>query len=89
MKYTILSKFIKDITFEIPIYEILSGATLAFAALLLIIPGFLTDLIGFFLIIPITRKIIIKILSSKFNKKKLNGDIIEGEFEETKQDEKD
>ena len=74
---------------KIPIYEILSGATLAFAALLLIIPGFLTDLIGFFLIIPITRKIIIKILSSKFNKKKLNGDIIEGEFEETKQDEKD
>ena len=40
---------------EIPIYEIISGAALAFAALLLIIPGFLTDLIGFLLIIPITR----------------------------------
>ena len=74
---------------EIPIYEIISGATLAFAALLLIIPGFLTDLIGFLLIVPATRKIFIKILSSKFNKKKLNGDIIEGEFEEIKQYNKD
>ena len=70
---------------EIPIYEIISGAALAFAALLLIIPGFLTDLIGFLLIIPVTRKIFIKIISSKFNKKKINGDFIEGDFEETKQ----
>ena len=69
---------------EIPIYEIISGAALAFAALLLIIPGFLTDIIGFFLIVPITRKIFIKIISSKFNKKKINGDFIEGDFEETK-----
>ena len=77
---------------EIPIYEIISGTALAFAALLLIIPGFLTDIIGFFLIIPVTRKIFIKIISSKFNKKKINGDFIEGDFEETKQnnnDEKD
>ena len=50
---------------EIPIYEIISGAALAFAALLLIIPGFLTDLIGFLLIIPVTRKIFIKKISSK------------------------
>ena len=57
---------------EIPIYEIISGAALAFAALLLIIPGFLTDLIGFLLIIPITRKFFIKLISSKFNKKKVN-----------------
>ena len=71
---------------EIPIYEIISGATLAFAALLLIIPGFLTDIIGFFLIVPVTRKIFIKIISSKFNKKKIDGNIIEGDFEETKQD---
>jgi len=71
---------------EIPIYEIISGAALAFAALLLIIPGFLTDLIGFLLIVPITRKIFIKIISSKFNKKKINKNIIEGDFEETKQD---
>ena len=70
---------------KIPIYEIISGATLAFAALLLIIPGFLTDLIGFLLIVPMTRKILIKIISSKFNKKKINGDFIEGDFEETKQ----
>jgi len=70
---------------EIPIYEIISGAALAFAALLLIIPGFLTDLIGFLLIVPMTRKIFIKIISSKFNKKKINGDFIEGDFEETKQ----
>ena len=45
---------------EIPIYEIISGAALAFAALLLIIPGFLTDFFGFLLILPVTRKIIIK-----------------------------
>ena len=70
---------------EIPIYEIISGAALAFAALLLIIPGFLTDLIGFLLIVPVTRKIFIKIISSKFNKKKINGDFIEEDFEETKQ----
>ena len=70
---------------EIPIYEIISGAALAFAALLLIIPGFLTDLIGFLLIVPMTRKIFIKIISSNINKKKINGDFIEGDFEETKQ----
>ena len=74
---------------EMPIYEIISGAALAFAALLLIIPGFLTDLIGFLLIVPMTRKIFIKMISSKFNKKKINGDFIEGDFEETKQNDND
>ena len=69
---------------ELPIYEIISGAALAFAALLLIIPGFLTDFVGFLLIIPITRKIFIKNISAKF-KKKENEDFIEGDFEETKQ----
>ncbi len=73
---------------EIPIYEIISGAALAFAALLLIIPGFLTDVLGFLLIIPPTRKIIIKIISSKFNIKRhdknVNENIIEGDFEENK-----
>jgi len=49
---------------EIPIYEIISGAAIAFAALLLIIPGFLTDFIGFLLIFPPTRKIFIKTFSS-------------------------
>jgi len=68
---------------EIPIYEIISGAALAFASLLLIIPGFLTDVIGFLLIIPITRKLLIKPISSKFSKRKKNHeDIIEGSVEE-------
>jgi len=72
---------------EIPIYEIISGAALAFAALLLIIPGFLTDIIGFLLIIPITRKILIKPISSKFKKKNLDSDenIIEGNIDEVDQ----
>ena len=81
-----LSQIVKN---EMPIYEIISGAALAFAALLLIIPGFLTDIIGFLLIIPITRKIFIRIISSKFNKKKVNKDFIEGEFEEIKKDKDD
>ena len=67
---------------ELPIYEIISGATLAFAALLLIIPGFLTDIIGFLLIFPLTRKILIKNISSKFDKRKVNKDFIEGDFED-------
>ena len=85
----IRSGFSQLVKNEIPIYEIISGAALAFAALLLIIPGFLTDLIGFLLIVPMTRKIFIKIISSKFNKKKINGDFIEGDFEETKQNDND
>ncbi len=72
---------------EMPIYEIISGAALAFAALLLIIPGFLTDIIGFLLIIPVTRKLLIKPISSKFySKKKNEEDIIEGNIEESKID---
>ena len=70
---------------EMPIYEIISGAALAFAALLLIIPGFMTDLVGFLLIIPATRKLFIRSISSKFNRKKNDGNIIEGSFEENKQ----
>ena len=74
-----LSQIVKN---EMPIYEIISGAALAFAALLLIIPGFLTDIIGFLLIIPITRKFFIKSISSKFKKKENNENIIEGIIEE-------
>ena len=70
---------------EMPIYEIISGAALAFAALLLIIPGFLTDLVGFLLIIPVTRKFFTRSISSKFNRKKNEENIIEGSFEENKQ----
>ena len=55
-----LNQLVKN---EIPIYEIISGAALAFAALLLIIPGFLTDIVGFLFIIPITRKLFIKSIS--------------------------
>ena len=67
---------------EMPIYEIISGAALAFAALLLIIPGFLTDILGFLLIIPVTRKFFIKSISSKFKKKENKENIIEGVIEE-------
>jgi len=74
-----LGQIIKN---EIPIYEIISGAALAFAALLLILPGFLTDIVGFLLIIPVTRKFFIKSISSKFKKKKNNKNIIEGVVEE-------
>jgi UPF0716 protein FxsA len=72
---------------ELPIYEIITGAALGFAALLLIIPGFLTDIVGFLLIIPITRKFFIRLISSKLkqtkNDKSVNDkDIIEGTIED-------
>ncbi len=84
----IKSGFNQLIKNEIPIYEIISGAALAFAALLLIIPGFLTDLIGFLLIIPITRKFFILSISSKFKKKNVasNEDVIEGSIDESETD---
>ena len=81
-----LNQIVKN---EIPIYEIISGAALTFAALLLILPGFLTDVIGFLLIIPVTRKILIKRISSKFNKKKVDENIVEGTFEEINQDDQE
>ena len=88
---TIRSGFNQLIKNEIPIYEIISGAALAFAALLLIIPGFLTDLIGFLLIIPVTRKLFISTISSKLRNKKVNNnkDIIEGSIDETQRDQND
>ena len=81
---TLRSGFNQLVKNEIPIYEIISGAALAFAALLLIIPGFLTDFFGFLLIIPVTRKFFISSLSSKLkNKKEYNrNDVIEGSFED-------
>ena len=82
----IRSGFTQLVKHEIPIYEIISGAALAFAALLLIIPGFLTDFVGFLLIIPITRKIFIRSISSKLRKKKENEIIIEGSIEENEQE---
>ena len=84
---TIRSGFNQLIKNEIPIYEIISGAALAFAALLLILPGFLTDFFGFLLIIPITRKFFISSISSRFKKRTVNNkDIIEGSINETQQD---
>ena len=71
---------------EIPIYEIISGAALAFAALLLILPGFLTDIVGFLLIIPVTRKFFIKSISSKLKKKEGKENIIEGVIEDEKEE---
>ena len=67
---------------EVPVYEIISGAALAFAALLLILPGFATDLIGLLIIFPPTRKLILKKVSTKktANNKKQN--YINGEFED-------
>ncbi len=68
---------------ELPMYEIISGAALAFAALLLIIPGFATDFLGFLMIFPPTRKIIFSGFSKKYSKsKKLNENFIEGESED-------
>ena len=68
---------------EIPAYEVISGAAIAFAALLLIIPGFATDFFAFLLIFPITRKLIFNKFSKKFDKeKKEKNDFIEGEFED-------
>ena len=65
-------------------YEIFSGAGIAFAALLLIIPGFLTDLVGFLLIFPITRKFLYKKISKKFDNKNVRqkNNFIDGEFED-------
>ena len=80
---TLRSAFVQLIKNEIPVYEIISGAAITFAALLLIIPGFATDIIGFLLIFPLSRKFILKILSSKFQmKKKANEKFIDGEYEE-------
>ena len=68
---------------EVPAYEIISGAVIAFAAILLIIPGFATDFLGFLLIFPITRKLIFGNLSKKFEKNKVRkNNFIDGEFED-------
>jgi len=79
---TLRSGFNQLIKNEIPIYEIISGAALAFAAFLLILPGFLTDVVGFLLIIPTTRKVFIKLVAAKFNTKKNKDNIIEGTIDE-------
>ena len=75
-----MSQLIKN---EMPVYEIISGAALTFAALLLILPGFATDLMGLILIFPPTRKLIFKNFSKKYTSKNKNKkDYIDGEFED-------
>ncbi len=70
-----VSQLVKN---ELPIYEIISGAALAFAAFLMILPGFLTDFVGLLIIFPWTRRLLFK----KFKKKKINKNFIEGEYED-------
>ena len=72
---------------ETPAYEVISGAAIAFAALLLIIPGFMTDLIGFFLIFPLTREIVFSFFQKNFkDQNKGKKDFIEGDFEDIEDD---
>ena len=74
-----MSQIVKN---EMPVYEIVSGAALAFAALLLILPGFTTDLIGLLIIFPPTRKLIFKRVSTKPRAQNTKQDFINGEYED-------
>ena len=79
-----MSQLIKN---EMPIYELISGATLAFAALLLIFPGFATDFVGILLVIPITRRLILgKLINKGQHKKKHRNNYIDGEYEDLSED---
>ena len=84
---TLKSGFSQMIKNQVPAYEMLSGAAIAFGALLLIKPGFATDVLGFLIIFPITRKLIFGKVSTKLkDKKKVKEDYIEGEFEDIESD---
>ena len=79
-----MSQIIKN---EVPIYEIISGAALAFAALLLILPGFATDILGLLIIFPPTRKLFLKNVSMKYSQRnQKKQDFINGEFEDIDED---
>ena len=78
-----MSQIIKN---EIPIYEIITGAALAFAAFLLILPGFATDILGLLIIFPPTRKLLLKKVSTKYSGNKKKQHFIEGEFEDIDED---
>ena len=87
---TLKSGFIQLRKNETPAFEMISGAAIAFAAILLIIPGFVTDIFGFLLIFPPTRKLIFNSFSKKINvKKSRNNDYIEGDFEDIEEDDND
>ena len=84
---TLRSGFTQLVNNELPAYEIISGAAIAFSALLLIIPGFATDALGFLILFPITRKFLFKKFSkniSKSSTKKEN--FIDGEFQDIEDD---
>ena len=74
-----MSQIIKN---ELPVYEIISGAALAFAALLLILPGFATDLLGLLIVFPPTRKLIFRKVSIKQTSNNKKSDYINGEYED-------
>ena len=87
---TLRSGFIQLSKNEAPTYEMLSGAAIALAALLLIIPGFATDIFGFLIIFPLTRKFFLGKLYRNFKEKKTTKkDFIEGEFEDLENDDRD
>ena len=79
---TLKSAISQIVTNKLPIYEIISGAALAIASLLLILPGFATDLIGLLLIFPFTRRIIFKKVSTKYKQSNKSNDPIEGEYKD-------
>ena len=84
---TLRSGFSNLVKNELPAYEIISGAAIAFAALLLIIPGFATDIIGFLLIFPISRRFFFNKLSKKFKQKEnKKNNFIDGDFEDIEDD---
>ena len=85
---TLKSGFSQLIKNEVPAYEIISGAAIAFAALLLILPGFATDFLGFLLIFPLTRKLFFGKFLKKFKKETtIKKPYIEGEFTDIEDDE--
>ena len=84
---TLKSGFLQISKNEPPTYEVISGAAIAFAALLLIIPGFFTDIIGFLIIFPVSRKLIFQKLSKRYSKdKNTKKDYIDGDFEDIEDD---
>ena len=84
---TLKSGIINAYQNKLPIYEMLSGASIALAAILLIIPGFFTDVIGFLLLIPISRKFLLSSIIKKNKQQKNENDTIEAEIIEEKKDE--
>jgi len=84
---TIKSGLTNMIRNQVPAYELISGAAIAFAAILLIIPGFATDVLGFLLIFPLTRRLLFSRISKNYeNKKTEKKNFIEGEFEDIEDD---